>query len=81
MLKSFINNPAVSPLSGVYLAYNKLTRIPDEISQLNQLHTVYLHGNDLYAIQSTAFNFIPTLKVLYLGSNSLDNIEPGAFSG
>jgi len=81
MLKLFINRPDISPLSGVYLAYNKLTRIPDEISQLNQLHTVYLHGNDLYAIQSTAFNFSPTLKVLYLGSNSLDNIEPGAFSG
>ena len=81
LLKWFINRPDISPLSGLYLAYNKLTRIPDEIAQLTNLQTVYFHGNDLYAIQSTAFNFSPSLKVLYLGSNMIDNIEPGAFNG
>lgn len=81
LLKLFINNPAVSPLTGVYLAYNKLTKIPDEIAQLNQLHTVYLHGNDINSIPSGAFNFVPTLKELYLSDNPLKTIQQGAFNG
>ena len=81
LLQLFINNPAVSPLTGVYLAYNKLTKIPDEIAQLDQLHTVYFHGNEIDSIPSGAFNFVPTLKVLYLSGNPLKTIEPGAFNG
>jgi len=69
------------------LAYNRLTKIPNEIAQLNQLDTVYLHGNDIGSIQSTAFNFSSTLKELYLSGIStiygdlVSLIAPGAFNG
>ena len=85
LLQLFINNPAVSPLTLVYLAYNRLTKIPNEIAQLNQLDSVYLQGNNIRSIQSNAFNSSSTLRVLHFAPNhkdvgSVSLIAPGAFN-
>ena len=81
LLQLFINNPNVSPLASLYLAYNQLSKIPDEIAQLNQLETAYFHGNNINTIKVNAFNFTPTLKMLYLASIAISSIEAGAFNG
>ena len=81
LLQLFINNSNVSPLASLYLAYNQLSKIQDEIAQLNQLETAYFHGNNINTIKANAFNFTPTLKMLYLASIAISSIEAGAFNG
>ena len=81
MLKWFINNPSsnISALTDLYFAHNQLTKIPDEIAQLDTLRTAFFHGNDIESIQAGAFPFSSALKEIYLGYNSVKKIERGAF--
>ena len=74
LLKWFINNPSsnISALTDLYFAHNQLTKIPDEIAQLDTLRTAFFHGNDIESIQAGAFPFSSALKEsTFLHINSL----------
>ena len=80
ILDSFLR-PGISPLGRVDLSLNRLTTVPDQIRQFPKLDYVSLFNNDILSIQPNAFNFLTTLKWLYLDSNKLATISPGAFQG
>ena len=81
LLQWFITNSDISPLRWLNLAYNQLTRIPKELSQLKHLKSVYFHHNAIRTLKANDLNFSQTIEEIYLTDNSLINIEPGAFNG
>lgn len=69
----------ISPIAELRLEGNSLTRVPDQIRFLPQLHSVQLYGNNIEHIPSAAFNTtVNTVRiVLYL--NQIKTIAPYAF--
>jgi Leucine-rich repeat (LRR) protein len=80
MLDSFLR-PGISPLGKIDLTLNRLTTVPDQIRQFPKLDFVSLFNNEILSIQPNSFNFLTTLKWLYIDSNKLETIASGAFQG
>jgi hypothetical protein len=81
ILDSFLNTIGVSPLGYASFTGNRLTKVPDQIRQFTQLFAVALDHNNIHTIPTGAFNFVKTLKYLYLSFNQMTSIAPGAFGG
>ena len=81
ILDTFLNTIGVSPLGYATFTGNRLTKVPDQIRQFPQLFAVALDYNNIQSIPTGAFNFVRTLKYLYLSVNQMTTIAPGAFGG
>ena len=66
----------------IILSNNRLTKVPNEIRQLNHLFFVDLRFNEIGDIESGAFKF-PDNKFgsVDLGNNQIYRIEADAFQG
>ena len=58
----------------LYLEYNKILVIPEEIKYLTNLHTLYLGSNKISVI-SEEIKYLTNLHTLYLGSNKISVIS------
>ena len=70
----------VSPTVTFDASYNSLTKVPDDLSKLSKLTTIYMFRNQITSIPSGAFqSSSQTLITIILRQNKISFIEPGAF--
>ena len=84
ILDAYLSSPGVSPVVVLTLAFNFLSRVPDQVKSFTQLQNAYLNSNAITSIESGAFNASNAanpLKELSLSYNQLTTIAPGAFKG
>ena len=84
ILDAYLKTPNVSPVGVLQLSNNLLTRVPDQMKSFTQLEYAILDFNSITSIESGAFNFTDAanpLRSLYLSTNQLTTIAPGAFKG
>ena len=78
-----INSPSAKTLTTFNIEGNCLTRIPAQLSSfpINKLFIRFNHK--ISSIRSKSFNFSHNhaIKEIYLSSNGIETIEPGAFQG
>ena len=85
ILDAYLSTPDVSPVGVLYLNGNRLlTHIPIQINSFTPLSEAFLSYNSFTSIESGLFNLKDAanpLASLYLNSNQLTTIAPGAFKG
>ena len=84
ILDAYLATPNVSPVGGIDLYNNLLTRVPVQVKSFTQLQFVNFDDNSITSIESGAFNLADAanpLSFLDLGFNQLTTIAPGAFKG
>jgi len=80
VLQSFIKDGAGGSVKRIDFDNNRLSRVPDEIRLFNQLEHIYLNFNQIQSIGYATFNS-SVIRALYLISNQINKIAPGAFQG
>jgi hypothetical protein len=80
ILNSFLA-PGISPLGGLILTNNQLTKIPDQLKQFTQLTYVDLDENKISSLTAGTLSFTARIDAINLGFNQLTTIAPGAFDG
>ena len=80
ILTTFLNDETVGPLRTLWLEYNQLTKIPDDISLFTQLREIFLYRNNIETVIFGSLSFSATEKNVGLGIK-IKTIEPGAFVG
>ena len=70
-----------SPLIAISASYNKLTKVPAEMSTFPSLSLIELVGNNIKSLPFNAFN-LPTTKNIdiFIGNNRIDSVATGAFN-
>ena len=85
ILDAYLSTPDVSPVGVLYLnGIRLLTHIPIQINSFTPLSEAFLSYNSFTSIESGLFNLKDAanpLASLYLNSNQLTTIAPGAFKG
>ena len=70
-----------SPLIAISANYNKLTKVPAEMSTFPSLSTIDLIGNNIKSLPSNAFNLPTAHKIfIYLANNGMTSVATGAFN-
>ena len=71
----------VSPTVTFDASYNSLTKVPDDLSKLSKLTTIYMFRNQITSIPSGAFQSDSTNQIgIYLAYNQISSLSPGAFN-
>lgn len=79
-LTCFRGLPKFGPLTFLYAAYNKITKIASEEFG-NNIETIGLGFNQIASIERGAFKNLKKLKTLWLDHNCLTYIDPQVFTG
>ncbi|KAI9554619.1 hypothetical protein GHT06_019892 [Daphnia sinensis] len=75
------SSSAASSLEMLWLASNQLTRVPAQLTSFSRLIQLDLSNNSFPVLSSGSFSFNAPVDYLYLESNTINSIEPGAFQG
>lgn len=68
----------------LYLDYNALTKVPEQIQLFNQLYTLAIRNqpdSPLPSIETDSFVFSAPVRFFYLSSVGVETIEPNSFQG
>lgn len=75
------SSSAAGALEMLWLASNQLTRVPTQLTSFSRMIQLDLSNNSFPVLSSGSFSFNAPVDYLYLESNTINSIEPGAFQG
>lgn len=75
------SSSAAGALEMLWLANNQLTRVPTQLTSFSRMIQLDLSNNSFPVLSSGSFSFNAPVDYLYLESNTINSIEPGAFQG
>ena len=75
------NIPATTPMTVFNLGNNLLTRIPANLPQYTQLHTLIISMNKISAVNANEVTLLADVKNLDLSSNKITQIAAASLPG